>query len=254
MSPKAPLHSEAFSELPTASASSGRLACFQACLEQTSHVNEAADEVGRVREIFRARLKRINLAHQKELAKLHLRIGELVAAQGGLATQRLAQAETFGTASQIASGPGQASKLLAPGRKPAQAVASVASGPWSARWVYQARPHESDRRKGEDAVSGGRNNVPQLAPVAASRVLLQEQDESTDGTCSADDLMAVQADSAAALVKLMTTNMGCAMCLIPCASAANTLGCAVRCIKQARPLSRLDRPSPTACELALCVR
>ena len=134
MSPKAPLHSEAFSELPTASASSGRLAtCLEACLEQTSHVNEAADEVGRVREIFRARLKRINLAHQKELAKLHLRIGELVAAQGGLATQRLAQAETFGTASQIASGPGQASKLLAPGRKPAQAVTSVAPGPWSAR-------------------------------------------------------------------------------------------------------------------------
>ena len=63
---------------------------------------------------------------------------------------------------------------------------------------------------------------------------MQEHEESTDGTCSTDDLMAVQADPVAAVVQLMETNMECALCLIPCGAAANTLGCAVLCIKQAR--------------------
>jgi hypothetical protein len=258
-SPEPPLFSQVGSEPLAASASPGRLAaCVEACLAQT-HVAgaEASDEVGRVREIFMARLRRMELAHQEELAQLHLRIGQLlVAAQRGPATQGLAQVETLGIESQMSSSLGQASIPPFPGSRPTQAVSSAASRPWSLRWVHQAGPPESDGRKEKDraTVPSGRNTVLQLGPIASSRVLLQEHEESTDGTCSTDDLMAVQADPVGAVVQLMETNMECALCLIPCGAAANTLGCAVRCIKQARPLSRLDRPSPTACELALCVR
>ena len=142
-----------------------------------------------------ARLRRMELAHQEELAQLHLRIGQLqVAAQRGPATQRLAQVETLGIESQMS--------IL-----------------------------------GQAANPPPRSTVLQLGPVASSRVLLQEHEESTDGTCSTDDLMAVQVDPVAAVMRLMETNKECALCLIPCGAAANTLGCAVRCIKQARPLS-----------------
>ena len=142
--------------------------------------------------------------------------------------------ETLGLESQM-SGLGQAANPQPPGSRPTQAVSSAASRPWSSRWG----PPESDGRKEKDraTVPGGRSTVLQLGPVASSRVLLQEHEESADGTCSTDDLMAVQADPVAAVVQLMETNMECALCLIPCGSAANTLGCAVRCIKQARPLS-----------------
>ena len=257
-SPEPPLFSQVGSEPLAASASSGRLAaCVEACSAQTHVAGAAAsDEAGRVREIFMARLRRMELAHQEELAQLHLRIGQLlVAAQRGSATQGLAQVETLGIESQMSS-LGQASTPPFPGSRPTQAVSSAASRPWSLRWIHQAGPPESDGRKEKDraTVPSGRNTVLQLGPVASSRLLLQEHEESTDGTCSTDDLMAVQADPVAAVVQLMETNMECALCLIPCGAAANTLGCAVRCIKQARPLSRLDRPSPTACELALCVR
>jgi hypothetical protein len=209
-SPESPLFSQVGSEPLAASASSGRLAaCVEACSAQT-HVAgaEASDEAGRVREIFMARLRRMELAHQEELAQLHLRIGQLlVAAQRGSATQGLAQVETLGIESQMSSSLGQASTSPFPGSRPTQAVSSAAF----------------------------RSTVLQLGPVASSRVLLQEHEESTDGTCSTDDLMAVQADPVAAVVQLMETNMECALCLIPCGSAANTLGCAVRCMKQARP-------------------
>ena len=258
-SPELPLFSNVVPEPLVASASPGRLAaCVAACLAQT-HVAgaEASDEAGRVREIFMARLRRMELAHQEELAQLHLRIGQLlVAAQRGSATQGLAQVETLGIESQMSSSLGQASIPPFPGSRPTQAVSSAASRPWSLRWIHQAGPPESDGRKEKDraTVPGGRNTVLQLGPVASSRVLLQEHEESTDGTCSTDDLMAVQVDPVTAVVQLMETNMECALCLIPCGAAANTLGCAVRCIKQARPQSRLDSPSPTACELALCVR
>ena len=240
-SPEPPLFSQVGSEPLAASASPGRLAaCVEACLVQTHVAGAAAsDEVGRVREMFMARLRRIELAHQEELAQLHLRIGQLlVAAQRGPATQGLAQVETLGIDSQMSS-LGQASIPPFPGSRPTQAVSSAASRPWSLRWVHQAGPPESDGRKEKDraTVPGGRNTVLQLGPVASSRVLLQEHAESTDGTCSTDDLMAVQADPVAAVVQLMETNMECALCLIPCGAAANTLGCAVRCIKQARPLS-----------------
>ena len=242
-SPDAPLFSEVVSKPLAASASSGRLAaCVEACLAQTHVADaEASDVVGRAREMFMARLRRMELAHQTELAQLHLRIGQLlVAAQTGLATQRLAQVETLGIESQMSS-LGQATIPPFPGSRPTQAVSSAASRPWSSRWVHQAGPPESDGRKEKDraTVPGGRNTVLQLGPVASSRVLLQEHEESTDGTCSTDDLMAVQADPVAAVVQLMETNMECALCLIPCGSAANTLGCAVRCIKQARLQSRL---------------
>ena len=83
-SPEPPLFSQVGSEPLAASASSGRLAaCVEACLAQT-HVAgaEASDEVGRVREMLMARLRRMELAHQKELAELHfkLRIGQLLVA------------------------------------------------------------------------------------------------------------------------------------------------------------------------------
>jgi hypothetical protein len=257
-SQESPLFSQVGSEPLGASASSERLAaCVEACLAKTHvAVAEASDEVGRVREMFMAQLRRLELAHQKELAQLHLRIGQLVAAQRGPATQRLAQVETLGIESQMSS-LGQGTIPPFPGSRPTQAVTSAASRPWPSRWVHQAGTPESDGRKEKDreTAPGGRNTVLQLGPVASSsRVLLQEHEESTDGTCSTDDLMAVQADPVAAVVQLMETNMECALCIIPCGSAANTLACAVRCIKQARPESRLDSPSPKACELALCGR
>jgi hypothetical protein len=241
-SPEAPLFSEVVSEPLVASASPGRLAaCVAACLAQTHVAGVASsDEVGRVREMFRTRLRRIKLAHRKELAQLHLRIGRLVAAQKGVATQRLAHWEPFGIASQM-SRFGQAAvaaaKHLPPGWRSTRAVSSAVSNPWSARWAHQAGPPYIDHgyQKERATVSGRRKRAPQLGPVASSRVLLQEHEESTDGTCSTDDLMAVQVDPVTAVVQLMETNMGCALCLIPCGSAANTLGCAVRCIKQARP-------------------
>jgi hypothetical protein len=31
---------------------------------------------------------------------------------------------------------------------------------------------------------------------------------------------------------MLTTNVGCAMCLVPCASAENAIGCAMGCVKQ----------------------
>jgi hypothetical protein len=257
-SPESPLFSEVVSE-PRVSASSERLAaCVEACLALT-HVAgaDASDEVGRVREMFIARLRRMELAHQEELAQLHLRIGQLlVAARRGLETQRLAQVETHRIESQMSS-LGQASIPPPPGSRPTQAFSSAASRPWwSSRWVHQAGPPESRKEKGRATVPGGRNTALQLGPVASSRVLLQEHEESTDGACSTDDLMAVQADPVAAVVLLMETNIECALCLIPCGSAANTLGCAVRCIKQARPQSRLVLAVQLASwhELALCVR
>ncbi len=107
-SPESPLFSQVGSEPLAASASSGRLAaCVEACMAPT-HVAgaEASNEVGRLREMFIARLRRMELAHQKELAQLRLRIGQLlVAAQRGPATQRRhAQVETLGIEPQMSLG------------------------------------------------------------------------------------------------------------------------------------------------------
>ena len=254
-SPEAPLFSEVVSEPLVASASPGRLAaCVAACLAQTHVAGVASsDEVGRVRQMFRARLRRMKLAHRKELAQLHFRIGRLVAARKGVPTQRLAQRVPFGIASQMSrfgQAAAAAAKHLAPGWRSTQAIGSAASNPWSARWAHQAGPPDIDHRQQKEraTVSGGRKRAPQLGRVASSRVLLQEHDESTDGKCSAEELMAVQTDPIAAVTRLMEANMGCALCLIPCGSAANTLGCAVRCVKQARPSEALWTV------LALCLR
>ncbi len=60
-----------------------------------------------------------------------------------------------------------------------------------------------------------------------SRTLLQ-----ADPQCSITDLLAVQADPLAAVTAMLTTNVACAMCLAPCASAADALSCAMGCLEQ----------------------
>jgi hypothetical protein len=50
-----------------------------------------------------------------------------------------------------------------------------------------------------------------------------------------DELMSVQKDAAAAVTAMLSTNVGCALCLIPCASAENIIGCAMACVKQVLP-------------------
>jgi hypothetical protein len=60
---------------------------------------------------------------------------------------------------------------------------------------------------------------PQTTP---SRTLLQ-----ADPQCSITELLAVQADPVSAVTAMLTTNVGCAMCLVPCGSAADALDCAM---------------------------
>ncbi len=67
----------------------------------------------------------------------------------------------------------------------------------------------------------------ELRKSAPSRGLLQ-----TERFCSMDELMSVQKDAVAAVTGMLTTNPGCAMCLIPCAAAENPVGCAMPCVKQ----------------------
>ncbi len=67
----------------------------------------------------------------------------------------------------------------------------------------------------------------------SARILLQELTPA-EPACSMDELMAVQADPAAAVVGLFTTNPSCAICLVPCGSAADAMSCAMGCLKQAR--------------------
>ena len=78
----------------------------------------------------------------------------------------------------------------------------------------------------------------ELRKSASSRALLQ-----TEKFCSMDELMSVQKDAAAAVTGMLATNLGCAMCLIPCASAENVLGCAMACVKQVPP----PNLQPTQC-------
>jgi hypothetical protein len=67
-------------------------------------------------------------------------------------------------------------------------------------------------------------------PVQPSRTLLQA--EAAKQQCSMDELLAMQsADPVAALTAMFVTNVGCAMCLIPCGSAANAALCAFGCLK-----------------------
>ena len=60
-----------------------------------------------------------------------------------------------------------------------------------------------------------------------SRTLLQ-----ADPQCSMTELLGVQADPVAAVTVMFTTNAACAMCLVPCASAAYSVSCAMDCVKQ----------------------
>jgi hypothetical protein len=63
-----------------------------------------------------------------------------------------------------------------------------------------------------------------------SRTLLQEPQ--ADPQCSMTELLAVQANPVAAVTAMFTTNFLCAICLVPCASAAVALDCAMGCLKQ----------------------
>jgi hypothetical protein len=74
----------------------------------------------------------------------------------------------------------------------------------------------------------------------SARTLLQDVSPA-EPACSMDELMAVQADPAAAVVGLFTTNPSCAMCLVPCGSAADAVSCAMGCLKQARVPTQLFR-------------
>ena len=69
----------------------------------------------------------------------------------------------------------------------------------------------------------------ELRKSAPSRTLLQTD---SDKFCSMAELMSVQQKGVAAVTGMLATNMGCAMCLIPCGSAKNSLGCAMACVKQ----------------------
>jgi hypothetical protein len=86
---------------------------------------------------------------------------------------------------------------------------------------------------------GAGTGLGELRKSAPSRALLQ-----TEKFCSMDELMSVQKDAAAAVTGMLTTNAGCAMCLIPCASAENALSCAVGCVKQV-PFQELHDQSST---------
>jgi serine/threonine protein kinase len=63
-----------------------------------------------------------------------------------------------------------------------------------------------------------------------SRTLLREQP--SDPQCSIAELLAVEADPTAAVTAMFSSNAGCAMCLVPCASAADAISCAVGCLNR----------------------
>jgi hypothetical protein len=67
----------------------------------------------------------------------------------------------------------------------------------------------------------------------AARTLLQDASPA-EPSCSTEELMAVQANPMAAVMGLFTTNPSCAICLVPCATAADALSCAMGCLKQVR--------------------
>jgi hypothetical protein len=69
----------------------------------------------------------------------------------------------------------------------------------------------------------------ELRKSAPSRTLLQTD---SDKFCSMDELMSVQQNALAAVTGILATNADCAMCLFPCGSAENVLGCAMACVKQ----------------------
>jgi hypothetical protein len=54
----------------------------------------------------------------------------------------------------------------------------------------------------------------------------------SDPQCSISELLSVSTDPVGAVTAMLATNIGCAMCLVPCASAADPLFCAMGCLKQ----------------------
>jgi hypothetical protein len=68
-----------------------------------------------------------------------------------------------------------------------------------------------------------------LAPHGASRTLLQTE---LEPQCAIGELLAVMDDPIATVTTLFTTNVGCAMCLVPCASADDAFSCLMGCLKR----------------------
>ncbi len=91
-------------------------------------------------------------------------------------------------------------------------------------------PDTSKGSAGNVRPTGAVARLGELRKSAPSRALLQ-----TERFCSMDELMSVQKDAEAAVMGMLTTNVGCASCLMPCASAENVLGCAMACVKQVPP-------------------
>ncbi len=94
----------------------------------------------------------------------------------------------------------------------------------------QLAPDTPEGRASGAQPTGAVARLGELRKSAPSRALLQ-----TEKFCSMDELMSVQKDAAAAVTGMLATNMGCAMCLIPCGSVQNVLGCAMACVKQVPP-------------------
>jgi hypothetical protein len=96
------------------------------------------------------------------------------------------------------------------------------------------RLHQSEPRDQPAQSFGGRLGG-ELRKSTSSRALLQ-----TEKFCSMDEFMSLQqeTDVTAAVIGMLTTNEGCAICLIPCGSAENALGCAMACVKQVLPITR----------------
>ncbi len=79
-----------------------------------------------------------------------------------------------------------------------------------------------------------------IGASTSARTLLQDASP-VEPACLMEELMAVQADPMGAVVGLFTTNPSCAMCLVPCGSAADAVSCAMGCLKQARVPTQLFR-------------
>jgi hypothetical protein len=90
-----------------------------------------------------------------------------------------------------------------------------------------------DRSIGTPKQSPSNGAITLIASHGAARTLLQEV-SSAEPSCSMGELMAVQANPITAVVELSATNPSCAICLMPCGSAADAVSCAMSCLKQAR--------------------
>ncbi len=85
----------------------------------------------------------------------------------------------------------------------------------------------------------------ELRKSEPSRTLLQTD---SGKFCSMAELMSVamSQNAVAAVTGMLATNAGCAMCLIPCGSAKNSLGCSMACVKQVPRNTRNQERHSTA--------